>query len=325
MKRFSWGHGVAATKHGGGEEGKPVSPAANGSATKRNRKCCVGLDSAAESPALHPAAMPLLLRRIPLRLLLPVVALVLVAGAARAAAAEPLRVMTYNIQHGEGIDKKIDLARIANAIIAAQADIVALEEVDRGVKRTAGVDEPAELARLTGMTAYFDNNFHYQGGEYGNAVLTRFPIRRAKNTHYRMLRPNEQRGVIQLVLEVGGRDVLFMTTHIDYRADDSERLINIDELKQIVADATAAKLPVILCGDFNAIPGSRTHAKVKTFLTDTWEIVGHGNGFSYSTEKPVKRIDYVWISPASIEPVKIEVLKSDASDHLPVLAELRLR
>ena len=255
----------------------------------------------------------------------PAALFVFLLGLSPLAAAEPLRVMTYNIQHGEGIDQKIDLARIAKVITAAQADLVALEEVDRGVKRTAGVDEPAELARLTGLTAYFDNNFHYQGGEYGNAVLTRFPIKRAQNTHYRMLRPSEQRGVIQLVLDVRGRDVLFMATHIDYRADDSERLINIDELKQIVTDATAAKLPVILCGDFNDIPGSRTHGKVKTFLTDTWEIVGQGKGLSYSTEKPVKRIDYVWITPATIEPVSIAVLKSDASDHLPVLAELRLK
>jgi endonuclease/exonuclease/phosphatase family metal-dependent hydrolase len=233
-----------------------------------------------------------------------------------------LRVMTYNIQHGEGIDKKIDLARIAAVITDAKADIVSLNEVDRGVKRTAGRDEPAELGKLTGMTPYFENNFHYQGGEYGNAVLTRFPIKQAKNTHYKMIRVGEQRGVIQLVFDVHGRDVLFMTTHIDYRNDDAERLINIDEIRPIV---TAADMPVILCGDFNDIPGSRTHAKMKEFLTDTWEVVGQGAGFSYSSDHPKKRIDYVWITPDSIKPVSIVLLKTDASDHLPVLAELGFR
>jgi endonuclease/exonuclease/phosphatase family metal-dependent hydrolase len=281
------------------------------------RRATVG-SPAGDSPAFLPR---------PMRPTLFLPAALMLAAATHGAAADhpPLRVMTYNIQHGEGIDKKVDLARIARVITDAKADIVALEEVDRGVKRTAGRDEPAELAQLTGLTAYFDNNFHYQGGEYGNAVLTRFPIKRAKNTHYRMLRQGEQRGVIQLVLDVDGRDVLFMATHIDYRADDSERLINIDEMKSIVADATGAKLPVILCGDFNDIPGSRTHAKVKGFLSDTWELVGHGDGLSYSTDHPKKRIDYVWISPATIEPVSIAVLQSEASDHLPVLAELRLK
>ena len=64
---------------------------------------------------------------------------------------------------------------------------------------------------------------------------------------------------------------------------------------------------------------------MKAFLADTWELVGRGEGFSYSTEKPEKRIDYVWISPETITPVKMEVLRTDASDHLPVLAELRLK
>jgi endonuclease/exonuclease/phosphatase family metal-dependent hydrolase len=241
----------------------------------------------------------------------------------RAAEPDAFRVMTYNIHHGEGIDKRLDLERIAKLITDAKADVVALQEVDRGVARTAKRDLPAELAKLTGMTAYFENNFHYQGGEYGNAVLTRFPIKRAKNTHYKMLRTGEQRGVLQLVLDVHGHEVLFMNTHIDYRPDDAERLMNVDELKQIVADADA--MPVILCGDFNATPESRTIAKVKAFLADTWELIGKGDGFSIPTEKPRKRIDYIWISKATIEPLQIEVLKSDASDHLPVMAQLRLK
>ena len=115
------------------------------------------------------------------------------------------RVMTYNIHHGEGMDGKVDLLRIADVIKWEQADIVALQEVDSGVARTARRDLPAELAALTGMTCVFSNNFHYQGGEYGNAVLTRFPIVRWTNSHYKMIRPGEQRGLLQLTLRVHGR------------------------------------------------------------------------------------------------------------------------
>jgi endonuclease/exonuclease/phosphatase family metal-dependent hydrolase len=233
------------------------------------------------------------------------------------------RVLSYNIHHGEGIDGKIDLQRIAAFIKDSKADIVGLQEIDRGVERTARRDFPRELAKLTGMKVYFERNIIYDGGDYGNAVLTRFPIKKKKNTHYKMLREGEQRGVIQLVLDVYGRDLLFMNTHIDYRPDDSERLINADELKKIVAGA--GNMPVILCGDFNDNPGSPTHEKMKSFLSDTWELIGQGNGFSYPTGNPEKRIDYIWVSNGTVEPVKIEVLKSDASDHLPVLGEFRFR
>ncbi len=233
------------------------------------------------------------------------------------------RVMTYNIHHGEGLDQKIDLERIADLINREQVDIVGLQEVDKGVERTARRDLPKELAKLTGMKVYFDRNIVYQEGDYGNAVLSRFPMKKKKNTHYQMLHPDEQRGVIQVLLNVHGRELLFMNTHIDYRPADAERLMNVEELRKIVA--AAGKTPVIICGDFNSSPGSRTHEKMKEFLSDTWELVGHGDGFSFSAADPKSRIDYLFISEDSIQPLNIEVIKSDASDHLPVVGEFRFR
>src|SRR6266571_8013591 len=99
-------------------------------------------------------------------------------------ASKTFRVMTYNIHHGEGLDGKVDLLRIAELIKREGADLVALQEVDKGVERTARRDFPDELAALTGLTCVFSNNYHYQGGEYGNAVLTRFPVKRWSNTHF---------------------------------------------------------------------------------------------------------------------------------------------
>ncbi|MES2694408.1 MAG: endonuclease/exonuclease/phosphatase family protein, partial [Verrucomicrobiota bacterium] len=99
------------------------------------------------------------------------------------------------------------------------------------------------------------------------------------------------------------------------------------ELKQIVA--AAGTMPVILLGDFNAVPTAPSIAAIREFLTDVWTAIGTGGGFTIPVKKPARRIDYVWITPATITPVKMEVITSDiaavASDHLPIVAELQLK
>ena len=112
-----------------------------------------------------------------MRATLTVILLLLLAAPAEPAPRRArLRVMSYNIHVGVGMDKKLDLARIAEVIKQSRADIVGLQEVDRGVERTGRVDEIRELARLTGMDYAFAHNLDFQGGQYGVAVLSRLPI-----------------------------------------------------------------------------------------------------------------------------------------------------
>lgn len=237
---------------------------------------------------------------------------------------QTFRVMTYNIHHGAGLDGKVDLSRIAQTILAERPDIVALQEVDRGVPRTDRRDLPAELARLTSMTCVFSNNFPFQGGEYGNAVLTRFTVLSATNLLYQMLRTNEQRGVLQLTLDVHGRKLVFMNTHIDYRGDDSERWVNVQEIERLTAGYT--NLPVVLCGDFNDTPGSRIHQRLNTTFADAWELAGQGEGWTYPVQVPRKRIDYVWVRRTGrLHPIQAQVPASEASDHRPLIVELQFR
>src|SRR5262249_4337698 len=151
--------------------------------------------------------------------------------------------------------------------------------------------------------------------------LTRFPILQATNTHYKMLEPKEQRGVLQLVLSVNDQKVLFMDTHLSYHPDgETERLLNIKTMKELI-DSNG--LPTIVCGDFNSSPDSNTYLAMRKVLYDSWELVGQGKGYSFSSEAPKSRIDYIW-SSKDVQPLKMWVPHSQASDHLPVMGEFRL-
>lgn len=239
---------------------------------------------------------------------------------------QSIRVMTYNIHHGEGLDGRVDIGRIARVIRDARADIVALQEVDRGVERTKKIDIMTMLADQTGLTYAFGKNIDFQGGEYGNGILTRFPILEEKNLHYRMIREGEQRGLLQLVLEAQGEEFVFMNTHIDYRGDDTERISNVGEIRSVARGHETR--PVIVCGDFNDTPGSRTVGLMKEDFLDAWEEAGAGMEFTYPADTAKKRIDYVFVSkikgPASgtLRVLSARVIQTPASDHLPLLVEV---
>jgi endonuclease/exonuclease/phosphatase family metal-dependent hydrolase len=253
-----------------------------------------------------------------------------------------IRVVTYNIRHGEGMDHKIDLPRIAKVILAAKPDIVALEEVDQGTKRTNKVDQPAEFARLTGMEAVFGHNIDFDGGGYGTAVLTRLPIQskesvKLKSFYASTPKHQEQRGVQVLELgEKGDPGLLFLCTHLDFRPPDDERMASTVTINELMKKRGAEL--AIIAGDFNANPDSRPiHAMAKD-----WKIAGWNDGIemtvadgerpkdahavvTFPADKPDHCIDYVMCRPAnSWKVVELRVLDEPvASDHRPVLAVLR--
>lgn len=231
-----------------------------------------------------------------------------------------LRVLCYNIRHGLGSDEALDLARIARVIEAADADLVSLQEVDRGVTRSGGVDQPAELGRLTGMTALFERNIPFQGGEYGNAVLTRLPVERSANHALPQMREGEQRGALEVVVGSPGGPVRFIATHFDYRPDDSERVASIQTLEQIAVDAD---FPTIVAGDLNASPDSRV---MRDLLSRWHSALPPGEHATYPALIPEKQIDWVLMRPAPRWRVISAVVLDEpaASDHRPVLVVLDL-
>jgi len=236
--------------------------------------------------------------------------------------AKTIRVMTYNIHVGVGMDKKLDLPRIADVIKRAHVDLVGLQEVDRGVERTQRIDEIAELATLTKMDYAFALNLKYQGGQYGVAILSRFPIRATDHRLYKNTREAERRGFIRAELNIDGRVVNFVTTHLDYQYEDG-RVFEAEQLLSALKDVAG---PLILVGDFNDVPAGGAYQLVKNQFADAWiDTRANDSGFSYPADKPAKRIDYIWLRRTdAMRPKRTWIVDTLASDHVPVLADVEI-
>jgi endonuclease/exonuclease/phosphatase family metal-dependent hydrolase len=234
-----------------------------------------------------------------------------------------LRVMTYNIHVGVGMDKKLDLQRIADVINREHPDLVGLQEVDRGVKRTEGKDEIAELAKMTEMHYAFAHNLDYQGGQYGVAILSRFPISAIDHRKYENRREAERRGMIRVEVDVSGKTINFVTTHLDYQYEDG-RLFEAEQMLKFLMDI---KGPLIVVGDFNEEPSGGAYKLMLTGFEDMWiRSRAEAAGLSFPADKPVKRIDYVFTRQSDrVKAKKAWVVNTPASDHIPVVVELEIR
>jgi endonuclease/exonuclease/phosphatase family metal-dependent hydrolase len=255
----------------------------------------------------------------------PLLLILALLSAAPTAAGPPrggvrLRVMSYNVHVGIGMDKKLDLARIAEVIKRQRADIVGLQEVDRGVERTGRADEVRELARLTGMDYAFAHNLDYQGGQYGVAVLSRFPILAIDHRRYANRRERERRGFIRVEVEVGGRRLNFVTTHLDYKFEDG-RVFETEQLLKALADVPG---PVVVAGDFNEEPNVGAYEMMlKAGFADAWA-QGAAHGLTYPADRPTKRIDYVFHRGLGRDArAAASVPDTLASDHRPLLVTLK--
>lgn len=233
-----------------------------------------------------------------------------------------IRVLTYNIHHGEGTDGQLDLERLARTIREVAPDVVALQEVDRRVARTGKVDQPAELARLTGLHVAFGGNLQLQGGEYGNAVLTRLPLLRQKNHLLPSLDQGEQRGALEVALELPASPeaLVLLATHLDARRPEAERIASARALNELAASRPAA--PAILAGDLNASPESET----LQILSEFWRNATREPLPTSPAQQPRRQIDFVLLQPGPRwRVVEARVLDEEvASDHRPLLVVLEL-
>jgi endonuclease/exonuclease/phosphatase family metal-dependent hydrolase len=206
-----------------------------------------------------------------------------------------------------------------------------LQEVDRNTERSGAVDQVAVLAQLTGYHGAFGRTLYYQGGEYGIAVLSRWPV--TADTLYslpvappqpRAAGSYEPRGALHAVIEAPNGGIQLLNTHLDASPADHYRLQEVDTLTRLV-NQLAAQGSVLLGGDLNATPESVVlHRITEGRWRDAWKFCGQGTGFTYPAQAPVKRIDYL-VLPSSLKCDSARVISTDASDHRPVLFVLSNR
>lgn len=240
-----------------------------------------------------------------------------------------VRVLSYNIHHAEGVDGKLDLERIANVIRDAKPDLIALQEVDRNTKRTNNADQAQQLAELTGMHYCFGPNIDLQGGQYGNAVLSRWPIVQYKNHLLPCLNNGEQRGVIDAVVDSPHGPIRLLATHLDHRSDSAERMASVKLLSlddESTPKAMRAEglneIPALLAGDLNADWDSDVFREV----LQHWSVPHKQALPTIPVDVPKRQIDFILYRPAGAwRGIDTKVLaESVASDHRPILTTLQL-
>lgn len=256
-----------------------------------------------------------------------VLALPLLADAAAARKAA-LRVLCYNIHYGQGMDGKYDVERIAKVIAATKPDLVALQEIDVGVKRSGRVHQIRRLGELTGMASRYGPTQHYQGGLYGNGVLTRLPIldvviHPLPYTEATKERTTYPRGAIAVTVRApNGKPVRFVSTHFQHNVPE-DRLAEAKRINRLFA-APNDKTLTILAGDMNAVPGSDPIAE----LMKRWTHASNEPAAPTAPSRnPRARIDYIFHrKEQEFRVMESKVIAEEmASDHLPVFAVLELK
>ncbi|HVJ68953.1 MAG TPA: endonuclease/exonuclease/phosphatase family protein, partial [Caulifigura sp.] len=201
-------------------------------------------------------------------------------------------------------------------------DLVSLQEVDSGVMRSDRINEPEKLGELCKLTPVFGNNIRYEGGDYGNAVLARWPVKRHDNHKLQSYYPGEQRGLLEVEIELpeGRGPLLFFATHFDYRAGSPERLPSAVTVNQVIA--TKAGVPAILAGDLN----ERPDASALQELTRVWKRTNDGELPTFPVDKPTRQIDHILAHPpARWRVIETRVLDDAvASDHRAIFSVIEL-
>ena len=241
------------------------------------------------------------------------------ASATEANPPREMRLMTYNVHHCAGADKRVDIPRVAEVIKREHPDFVGLNEIDRCARRSHKVDQPEELGRLTGLHATFAQAIPLQGGGYGNVVLSREkPL-----SVLRVPLPGREPRVL-LLCEFA--DCWFGTSH--FSLQETNRLQTVEIIRGVVSEKAAAK-PVFVTGDWNCRPDSAPIAALRGYMAIlSNEKCRTFHGFKEHAPGSECCIDYIAVDRGASARVKVKethvISDTLTSDHNPVVVTLEL-
>ena len=244
-----------------------------------------------------------------------------------------LKVMTYNIKSCMNKGRKVDPDSIAQAVSFLKPDIIALQEVDVGKKRSGFMDQAAYLADRLNMNHHFFPVMENEAEQYGLALLTVYPVSHLECCYLpavRSRKPKERRGFMAARIHTPDSGFNVVNTH--FGLNPSDRKIQLESLltDSLLRNTFGKGDGLILCGDFNCGPRSPVYRKIVTRFNDVQTFYAR-KGYPKSTFfswYPFLRLDHIFVSDHFL-PVQVHVPGNgrarSASDHLPVFAGLKMK
>ena len=242
-----------------------------------------------------------------------------------------VRLATYNVHRCVGTDRKLDVERVAGVIAACNADIVALQELDVGRRRTGHVDQAHRLAELLRMKSHFHPAMSVEEERYGDAILTALPerlVRAGALPGLPRLRGLEPRGALWVAVDIGGGvELQVINTHLGLvpREQQVQAATLIGE-DWMASEAFTA--PAVLLGDFNASPFSKTYRMLTSVIRDAQAGFRRAPTATFPSGFPFMRIDHVFVAGAiTVTRVEsaVDARARVASDHLPLVVDLEIQ
>ena len=260
-----------------------------------------------------------------------------------------LRIMTFNIHFGNTRNNTFDILKISKVIKGSKSDIVCLQEVDNNWSSRSDYQSLVSIiSQKADLPYYIFNPIYnktssrgakYPNEQFGTAILSKYKI--LESHDYIISRwstqkgdpkpgepgfPSQLHGFGNVILDINGTNVSVYNTHLDYRSEppkgyeETMRAIQVREMLNIIR----YKYPTILTGDMNDdLSAKDVFGPLLEYFDDAWSIAGKGNGLSFPCDNPYIRIDYILVGKNSNIRVKnAYVIQKEASDHLPVVAEI---
>lgn len=232
-----------------------------------------------------------------------------------------VRVLTFNILHGATTKGDFDLDKIAEVIKQVNPDFVALQEVDFKTNRARTYDLATELGIRTKMAPLFGKAMDFDGGGYGEGILSKYPIIASRNVPLPHSPGNEPRTALEITVKLPSGDTIqFIGTHLEHQQESTDQIYQTQKINTIFLEN---RYPTILAGDLNDTPKSKPIALLKRYWEDASDKKPDP---TYPSDNPRKKIDYIFYRPANLWQVESTsvICDSIASDHCAVFSVLKL-